>query len=109
MAENFDNLEFQEIPDNYQTNEEFYKKFKERLEDVEKFPTQYMFKFIYPSSEETMNRVKEIFKDVNPTYSYKASKSRKYTSISVTILAKDADQVIDFYKQVAEIKDVMML
>lgn len=109
MAENFNNLDFQEIPDNYHTKEEFYKKFKERLEDVEKFPTPYMFKFIYPSSEETMNRVKEIFKDVNPTYNYKASKNRKYTSISVNILAKDADQVIAFYKQVAEIKDVIML
>lgn len=108
MADNI-NIDFQSIPEDFQNEDEFYAKFKERLEDVENFPSEYMFKFIYPSSEETMKQVKTIFKDVNPSYDYKASKSRKYTSITVKYKAIDADEVIDFYKQVAKIKDVIML
>ncbi len=109
MADNMNNVDFQNIPDDFNNKEEFYQTFKERLEDVENFPTDYSFKFIYPTSEETMNKVKGIFKDVNPSFDYKASKSRKYTSITVKIHAVDADQVIGFYKEVAEIKDVIML
>lgn len=109
MIDKFNNLDFQNIPDDYKNKEEFYTKFKERLEDVETFPTEYIYKFIYPSSEETMTHIKSIFKDANPSFDYKASKSRKYTSITVKINAKDADEIIGFYLQVAEIEGVMML
>lgn len=109
MIDKFNNLDFQNIPDDYKNKEEFYAKFKERLEDVETFPTEYIYKFIYPSSEETMAHIKSIFKDANPSFDYKASKSRKYTSITVKINAKDADEIIGFYLQVAEIEGVMML
>ena len=60
MSENR-NYNFQEIPDNAHNQDDFYVKFKERLNDVQKFPTDYIFKFIYPSSEETMNKIKNVF------------------------------------------------
>ena len=103
-------IKFQNIEDGDNLNkEEFYVKFKERLIDTTSFPSDYVFKFIYPTSEETMLQIKDIFKDANPTYDYKASKNRKYTSISVNIFALDADQIISFYKEVADIKGVIML
>jgi len=104
------NINFQPIGDGDNLNkEDFYVKFKERLIDTTSFPSDYLFKFIYPTSEETMVAIKDIFKDANPKYDYKASKNRKYTSISVEIFALDADQIISFYQEVAKIDGVMML
>lgn len=100
---------FDEIPDNSNNEQDFYAKFKERLDDVQKFPTDYLFKFIYPSSEETMKEIKNIFEGTNATYDYKASANRKYTSISVKLYIIDADTVINYYKEVAKIEGVIML
>ena len=47
---------FEEIPDSSHNEQDFYAKFRERLDDVQKFPADYLFKFIYPSSEETMKK-----------------------------------------------------
>ena len=95
--------------DSSQNEQEFYAKFKGRLEDVQKFPADYTFKFIYPSSEETMNKIKEIFVNTNAEYNYKASANRKYTSISVKLYIIDADSVINYYKEVSKIDGVIML
>lgn len=104
------NINFQNIEDGDNLNkEDFYVKFKERLDDVTSFPSDYTFKFIYPTSEETMKSIKGIFENANPTFDYKASKNRKYTSISVQIFALDSDQVINFYQEVSKIEGVIML
>lgn len=103
-------INLQNLDDSDNLNpEDFYVKFKERLVETTSFPSDYSFKFIYPTKEETMNEIKEIFKNANPKYDYKASKNRKYTSISVEIFATDADQVILFYQEVAKIQGVIML
>ena len=104
------NINFQNLNDGDNLNkEDFYVKFKERLDDVTSFPADYTFKFIYPTSEETMAKIKTIFDKANPSFDYKASKNRKYTSISVQIFALDSDQVIDFYQEVSKIEGVIML
>ena len=104
------NINFQNLNDSDGLNkEDFYVKFKERLDDVTSFPSDYTYKFIYPSGEEIMNAIKEVFKSANPSFEYKTSKNRKYTSISVKIYAIDSDQVISFYQEVAKIEGVMML
>ena len=100
---------FEEIPDSSHNEQDFYAKFKERLNDVQKFPSDYVFKFIYPSSEETMNAIKEIFSQSNAEYNYKTSANRKYTSISVKLYIIDADTVINYYKEVSKIEGVIML
>ena len=38
---------FEEIPDSSHNEQDFYAKFRERLDDVQKFPADYLFKFIY--------------------------------------------------------------
>lgn len=104
------NINFQNFNDGDKlSKDQFYTQFKARLDDTTSFPADYTYKFIYPSSEETMVKIKEIFKNANPKFDYKASKNRKYTSITVQIYALDSDQVIAFYQEVAQIKDVIML
>ncbi|MGV0980196.1 DUF493 family protein [Empedobacter falsenii] len=100
---------FEEIPDSSHNEQDFYAKFRERLDDVQKFPADYLFKFIYPSSEETMKKIKDIFAGTNAEFEYKASKNRKYTSISIKLYVIDADTVINYYKEVSKIESVIML
>lgn len=103
-------IQFQNLGDHDNLNgEDFYVKFKERLEDTTSFPSDYTYKFIFPTGEEKMNAIKAVFKNASPTFDYKASKNRKYTSISVQTYVLDADQVIQFYQEVAKIKEVIML
>lgn len=103
------NIHLEQLDDSADKEKDFYKVFKERLDDIQGFPSDYTYKFIYPTAEETMNTIKTVFEKANPTYDYKASKNRKYTSISVQIYAIDSDHVIKFYQEIAKIKDVIML
>ncbi|WP_286776787.1 DUF493 family protein, partial [Sphingobacterium sp. UBA2074] len=50
-----------------------------------------------------------VFDDTGAQFDFKDSKTGKYTSITVNLNVKDADQVIYFYKEVAKIKGVIML
>ncbi len=89
--------------------EEFYISLKEKLEATHDFPEDYLFKFIYPTSEVTMNEIKGLYAGTNAEFDYKASANRKYTSISIKLYIIDADTVINYYKEVAKIEGVIML
>ncbi len=77
--------------------------------DVEKFPTIYTFKFIVKTDSDKAEQVKAIFTHASAKFSEKSSSGGKYTSISIENYVNNADEVIDYYKKVAEIPDVMML
>lgn len=88
----------------------FYASFKEKLNEALKFPANYMYKFIVPNDQGKIAMLHAIFENArNASFSSKESRNGKYTSLTVTISAKDADEVISYYKEVASIKDVMML
>ncbi len=89
--------------------EEFYKKFKERLEDTTEFPSNYTYKFIIPTDNKRIAEVQRIFDGARPQFQMKESKTGKYTSVTVVIYVIDADQVIHYYKEASSIQDVMML
>src|SRR5690606_4642862 len=89
--------------------EEFYEKFKERLNDTTDFPSNYTYKFIVPTDNKRIAEVQRVFDGSRPQFQMKESKTGKYTSITVVIYALDADQVIYYYKSASSIEDVMML
>ncbi|MEI5984810.1 DUF493 domain-containing protein [Sphingobacterium sp. PU5-4] len=101
------NINIKDIQDN--NPQDFYKNFKEKLIDVEKFPTIYTFKFIVKTDSDKAEQVKAIFTHASAKFSEKSSSGGKYTSISIENYVNNADEVIDYYKKVAEIPDVMML
>ena len=94
---------------NNESQEEFYKQFKERLEDTTEFPSSYTFKFIVPTDNKRIAEVQRVFDGARPQFSMKESKTGKYTSVTAVVYVIDADQVIHYYKEAASIKDVMML
>lgn len=88
---------------------DFYKGFKEKLMDVEQFPTLYTFKFIVKTDTNKMDLVKAIFEHPSTKFSDKSSSAGKYHSITVESYVNTADDVIAYYKKVAEIPDIMMM
>lgn len=102
------NIHIQDIDDSYKNEDEFYQKFKDRLADVQSFPSDYSFKFILPSDSEGIMELKEIFGE-DSVFDTKASSKGKYTSVTVTKKMTDAAAVVYYYKKCAHIKNIMML
>ncbi|MFZ4263078.1 DUF493 domain-containing protein [Sphingobacterium sp. HJSM2_6] len=90
-------------------NQDFYKTFRDKLIDVEQFPSIYSFKFIVKTDSNKMEEVKAIFKHPSAKFAEKSSSGGKYTSITIQNYVVNADEVIEYYKKVAEIPEVMML
>jgi putative lipoic acid-binding regulatory protein len=89
--------------------EEFYVKFKERLENTTEFPSDYTYKFIVPTDHKRLAEVQRVFDGARPQFQMKESKTGKYTSVTVVVYVLDADQVIHYYQEAASVQDVMML
>lgn len=95
--------------DENQNVDDFYSNFREKLIETHTFPTDYMFKFILSSDQSNIAKVHSVFEKANASFSSKDSKTGKYLSITVKVAVNDADDVIIYYRQIAEIKGVVML
>ena len=90
--------------------EDFYKKLKNLLNDTSSWPSEYIYKLIYKSNPDNIKKLKKIFNEPDAVFSLKTSKNDKYTSVSVKIIAKNPDFIIDKYKIVADqIENVILL
>ncbi|MFV0530307.1 MAG: DUF493 domain-containing protein [Flavobacteriales bacterium] len=89
--------------------EDFYKRFKKRLEESVSFPSDYRYKFIVTSDNRKLAEVQKVFDGMRPVISSKESKNGKYTALTIRVYMLDAESVIEKYKQVSEIEGVMML
>ncbi len=92
-----------------QEKEEFYIKFKDRLDDTTEFPSNFTFKFIVPTDNKRIAEVQRVFDGANPQFSMKESKTGKFTSVTVIAFVIDSDQVIHYYQSASSIEDVFML
>ena len=89
--------------------EEFYIKLKSQLEETSKWPSIYLYKFIVPSNSDKAEKITKIFDNTGAVIESKQSKTGKYTSLSVTVNLKNADEVVKYYKEVGEIEGVISL
>lgn len=103
----FSNINITDINDNNGDN--FYNDFRQKLIDIEQFPSIYTFKFIIPKDQEKQNEVEKIFDHPSSKFSIKESKTGKYNSITVQTYVNTADHVIDYYKKISTIEKVIML
>ena len=91
-------------------NKNFYNNLKKLLDDTSSWPSEYIYKFIYSSKSENIEILRDIFKASNADFKIKTSKNGKYTSVSVKIIAKNPDLIIENYKKVADrIENVILL
>lgn len=95
--------------DRNQQTDDFYLKFKERLEQTHSFPSEYIFKCIVPSEQSTIAKLHSIFSSANPSVSTRDSKNGKYTSMTIKVRVNDANDVVIYYRQAAVIDGIVML
>lgn len=83
-------------------SEEFYEKLKKQLYETTSWPAEYLYKFIVKTDTKKIAALEAIFNNMGAVINTAESKNGKYTSISVNLLMRDPNAVIDKYKEVAE-------
>lgn len=90
-------------------NDEFYEKLKVELDNSNTWPDIYLFKFIVPNIDDNVLRVEDAFNCMGAVIKTTQSRTGKYTSISIDVTVKDAQEIIDKYKEVSTIKGIVSL
>ncbi len=83
-------------------SEEFYEKLKGQLHETANWPAEYLYKFIVKSDLKKIAKLEVIFDNMGAVINTTASKNGKYTSVSINLLMRNPDAVIEKYKEVAE-------
>ena len=89
--------------------QEFYKKLKAQLGDTAIWPSPYLYKFIVPSDAASVQKIEDIFDNMGAVIETKASRTGKYTSVSINVRMKNPDAVIAYYQEVGQIEGVISL
>lgn len=89
--------------------EAFYKKLKKSLKKDTTWPAKYLYKFIVPASLEKIAEIEAIFSSTNAEISTRDSSKGTYTSLSITVILKSPDAVIEKYKKVSKVEGVISL
>ncbi len=89
--------------------DDFYQSFKDKLEEVHSFPTDYIFKFIVSSGQKDIAKLHSIFEKADAKFTIRESKNGNYSSVTINAPINDAIDVVIYYRQVASIEGIMML
>lgn len=81
--------------------DEFYKKLKEQLLETTNWPSEYLYKFIVKSDTNKIEQIEDLFNNTGAVINTIPSKTGKYTSVSINVVMKDPDAVINKYIEVA--------
>lgn len=82
---------------------------REKLNQMNQWPTEYLFKFIVADQPEKIKAVLQYFDEDTDLITYKASSKGTYQSISIRKSVHSADQVVEIYSSVSTIEGVMAL
>lgn len=85
-----------------QNSDEFYNKLKDQLQQSANWPAEYLYKFIIPTDVNKIAILEAIFDNMGAVINTTESKNGKYTSVSINILMRNPDAVIEKYREVAE-------
>jgi putative lipoic acid-binding regulatory protein len=96
-------MEEQESP------EAFYARLKTELENTSEWPNKYLFKFILKTDQPKIQKIESYFDNLGAVIDTRVSKKGNYTSVSVNVIMEDADKVIEKYKLVASLGEVILL
>ncbi len=88
---------------------EFYERLKVELDLSSTWPAIYLFKFIVPSEKDNILQVEKAFDSMGAVIKTTKSKTGKFTSISVDVMMKDSQQIIEKYIEVSTIKGIISL
>lgn len=83
-------------------SEEFYEKLRTQLYETTSWPSEYLYKFIIKSDAFKIEKIESIFDNMGAVINTTESKNGKYTSVSINLIMKNPEAVIEKYKEVAE-------
>ncbi len=85
-----------------------YEDFRKKLEEQLQFPAVYMFKFIVKANNSSIAKVESLFPP-EAELRRKESNQGKYISITAKMVAINADEIINIYKNAAHIEGLISL
>tara|TARA_B100000886_G_scaffold275395_1_gene199307 strand:+ start:282 stop:572 length:291 start_codon:yes stop_codon:yes gene_type:complete len=89
--------------------DDFYKRFQQQLENSQKWPGMYMFKFILKSNSKNIYKIMDLFNNPTNGVSLVNSSKNKFQSLTITIVMKSPLEVLDIYKKVSDFEGVIIL
>jgi hypothetical protein len=89
--------------------QEFYERLKVELNNSNNWPAEYLFKFIVPTVDDNVEKVENTFNCMGAVIKTTKSKTAKFTSISVDVTMKSAEEIIEKYQEVSTIKGIVSL
>lgn len=91
--------------------DEFYNKLRQQLEELDKWPGPYLFKFILPTThEKEFKKLSSLFDNTGAVINTKQSSKGKYTSVSIHVEMNSPEDVVSKYKEVGKkVEDVISL
>jgi hypothetical protein len=89
--------------------EDFYIRLKEELSNSTLWPSEYLYKFILPSSNIGIAKIEAEFNDMGAVITTQQSKTGQFTSISISVTMPNAQSVIDKYIAVSDIEGIISL
>jgi hypothetical protein len=89
--------------------EEFYERLKVELDKTNTWPAEYLYKFIVPSVNDNVLRVENAFNAMCAVIKTTKSRTGKFTSISIDVQMKNAQEIINKYLEVSTIEGIVSL
>jgi hypothetical protein len=86
-------------------DELWFASFKEKLDEVHRWPSVYMFKFIVPAGKE--KELKELF--AREVTSVRLSRQGRYSSLTMSLMMDSSDSVIAVYRRAAQVQGLIAL
>lgn len=82
--------------------EEFYERLKKQLRETSLWPSEYLYKFIVPSSSQKIAEIEAVFDNMGAVIHTKNSAKGNYTSVSVNVHMKNPEAVVQKYEEIGE-------
>lgn len=88
---------------------EFYERLKVELDLSNSWPAIYLYKFIVPTDTKAILQIEDAFDCMGAVIKTTKSKTGKYTSVSVDVMMKDSQEIIDKYIELSTIEGIISL
>ena len=93
----------------HESPEVFYDRLKTELESTSEWPNKYLFKFILKTDPTKIQKIVSFFDNMGAVIDTRVSKKGNYTSVSVNVIMENAGKIIERYKLVASLGEVILL
>ena len=90
-------------------SDDFYKRFRVQLDESQNWPGPYIFKFIIKNNSKDIDKLKVILSEYKGDLKIKLSDKGNYKSISFESVFNSPTEIIDVYKKIAFLDNIISL